>query len=424
MGSDEYNAYMTVTPDPAINLSLTELGPLLKEHGVVFGIKKDVLLTIVGRYRNGSSIDGILAAEGIRPFAGVEPAVEYKFEISSEPGDMAVDVEKGQLLAVKRKLKPPVDGITVTGKQTTFPPIRDIEVRTGQNIEKEEQEDFIYYRAAADGRLTFENKIMSIFPVLEIENNVDSNVGNIHFKGDVKIGGDVMPDFTVEAEGRITIGGSAIACKLKASNDVEVRLGIVGKNKGEVYSGADIRAAFVENAVLKAAYDVTVKTGIIGSQVDCGGELKIAMPRSRVVGSTIKAARGITLYNAGARCDSSTELITGIDPEKEKEYSKIKANLETKMKEAGAVETRHEHRILTKDEIARWELLKKDIQLISKRLKKAEEQIFDYRAVIRVKETLHPRVSLAVGRHRFTTSEECHNVTVCCSPEADSLVIK
>jgi hypothetical protein len=69
---------------------------------------------------------------------------------------------------VKRKLKKPRTGITVTGQKTVFPPIRDIPVPTADNIIKEEVEELTFYKAACDGALRVENQVMSVFPTLEV----------------------------------------------------------------------------------------------------------------------------------------------------------------------------------------------------------------------------------------------------------------
>ncbi|UCH94335.1 MAG: DUF342 domain-containing protein [Candidatus Aminicenantes bacterium] len=447
ISKDEYSAHMTVTPDPNLKLSLTDLGPLLKQQGVVFGIKKDALMSIIDRYKKRTYIDNILVAEGIRPCQGVKPAVEYKFKLSSQPKTDAsgridyreiskiLNIKKGQLLAVKRKLKPPVNGETVTGKRTTFPEIEDIPLKIGENVEKDEQEDFIYYRAARDGALKFERNTLWVLPTLEIKEDVDFSVGNVCFKGDVKVARDVLPDFIVEAEGKISIRGAAIACKLSSKDTIEVKAGIVGKNKGEVDSGEDITAAFVENARLNAEYDVMIKNGIIGSKVRCGGSLKMEMPRSRIVGSTIQAARGIVAYNVGSRLDTSTRLIAGIFPGKEEEYLKIKKHLVSRLNEAREIEKKYGRSILEnknfsptasqqmKEDTAKWDLLKREIQRVHQRLKQTEEAMYDYGAVILVKETLYPRVYLEIGKYKLTTGEEFYNVTIKYSPEEDRLVI-
>ncbi len=448
IAADGYEAHLYIQPDPSTReMTMNRLNTILRNHGVVFGIKKEVLTIIVGKLKQESIIDNILVAEGVKPFEGVEPKVEYKFEISSKPKETGsgkvdyreistiINVKKDQVLAVKRKLKKPRTGVTVTGQKTVFAPIQDIPVPTGNNIIKEEKEEFTFYKAACDGALGFESQVLSVFPTLDIRQDVDFSVGNIHFKGDVKIGRDVLPDFIVETQGSIHIWGSAIACQLSASEGIEVRAGIVGKNKGNVRSGDHITATFVENAQLEASGDITIKNGIIGSGVSCNGFLKVEMSRSRIVGSRIRAARGISAYNVGSRFDTGTSLVTGIHPEKEQEYLKIKHTLDTQWSAAKELEKKYGRSTLenksfsrnisdaAKRDIEKWDILKNQIKNILQHLKKAEEVMYDYDAVIKIKETLYSRVNLQIGKHKLTTAKEHYNVTVRYSKEYDRLVI-
>jgi len=447
ISKDEYNAYMTISEDFKGEINLTDLGPLLKESGIVLGIKRDMLATIVDRYKKGAIVADIIIAEGTQPSGGVAPAVEYMFEISTKPKEnesgkidyreisKVLNVKQGQVLAIKRKLKQPTNGTTVTGKRTAFPLYEDIAVMTGGHIEKTETDDFIYYKSAMDGALVFENNMLSICPILDIQEDVDFSVGNIHFKGDVKIGRDILPDFIVEAEGNISIWGSAIACKLKSTGDIDVRSGIVGKNKGDIYADGFISATFVENSTLKSKNDIYVKNGIIGSMVHCDGILKMENSRSRIVGSTIRAAKGIIAHNVGSRFDTSTILITGVIPDKETEYNKIKEHLDARLKEAKDIETRYGRAALenkttpptfsnkAREDFNRWDILKSEIQRIFQRLKQTEEEMYDYESVIKIKESLYPRVVLKIGKYSITTTSESTNVTIRYSKDDDRLII-
>ena len=86
ISSDGCKATISLKQDPSHpNLSIDELTEILKDHGVVYGIQKEVMMIIVGKYRQGSEINSILVAEGVAPFEGVQPAVNYKFELSSKP---------------------------------------------------------------------------------------------------------------------------------------------------------------------------------------------------------------------------------------------------------------------------------------------------------------------------------------------------
>ena len=228
----------------------------------------------------------------------------------------------------------------------------------------------------------------------------------------------------------------AIACQLKAGNSIEIGAGIVGKNKGAVETSGDLTATFVENATLKAKGNIDINNGIIGSQVYCDGALDVKVRRSRIVGSTVRTATGITAFNVGSRFDTGTQLTTGIFPEKEKSYLNIKKTLDTRWGEAKELEKRYGRSTLenksfsrnisdaVKRDIDKWDFLKKQIKTIIGHLKKAEEEMYDHGVIIRIKETLYPRVELQIGKHKITASKEYFDVKVLYSEEAGKIVIK
>jgi uncharacterized protein (DUF342 family) len=446
---DELSASMSILPGFPTGLELS--GRLLKifcrSKGIVSGIHEDILENIAESVKNGDSPQNVVFAEGILPFAGEKPSLELNFEFSKKPVEdesgrinyreisAIVKVSKGQILASKKRLKPAVNGVTVTGKVTQYPRVEDIPLTSGSNVHVEEGDNETLYIANTDGVLKYENHVLSVFPVLEIAEDVDFNIGNIRFTGDVKVNRDVLPDFIIEADGKISIWGSAVACKLSAGQDIEVRSGIIGKNKGEVTSQGNITCTFVENATLTAKGDIIVKNGIIGSTVNCDGILSVPMSKSRVVGSMIKASRGITLCNAGSRFDTSTSLTTGIHPEQEESYFQIKEKLESKLEEARTIEKRYgrstlENRNFTQRptpqieaDLKKWDFLKEEIRHIYEEMKVIEDAMYDYSAKIIVKENLFPRVHLKIGRFEMNTSQEYYKATVQYDPDEDRLVV-
>ena len=445
---DELKAYLSIDKD-AENLKFneTKLKYILKGKGVVAGIKEDVLKKIVEDYENEKIISKVLVAEGVQAKPGVPAKIDLKFEISSKPKEdetgkvnyrdiqTVINVKKDQLLAIKKKMIPPVNGVTVTGKVTTIPEVQDIPLIAGQNVAVDEQETTIFYRAELDGALTYENNRISVFPELKIDKDVDFNTGNLYFKGNIKIGRDVLPDFVVEAEGKITIWGSAVACTLKADDDIEVRAGIIGKNKGEAISKKNITANFVENAKLIAGEDIIIKNGIIGSDIYAAKYVSVATSKSKIVESIIKAGKGVSAYNIGSRFSSNTKIITGIDPDKEKEYLNVKKVLESKIEEARNIEKKYGRSLLENKNITRtlskqamidlekWDILKLEIKEINENLKKVEDLMYDYDATVVVKETLFPKVYIKIGKYEITTSSEYFKATVHYSEEEDRLII-
>ncbi len=446
---DELSATISAVPghppEKEINGRLLKI--FCRSKGIVSGIKEDILEQFAIAVQNGESPQNVQFAEGTLPFAGEKPIINYFFEFSSKPAEdehghidyreikSIVNVTKGQLLASKKNLKPTVNGVTVTGKVTQYPKMEDIPLTAGVSVRVEELEQVKNYYADADGVLKFEHNTLSVMPILEIAEDVDFNIGNIRFNGDVKINRDVLPDFIVEAEGKITIFGSAVACKLQSNQSIDVRSGIIGKNKGEATARGDISCTFVENATLHAKGNITIKNGIIGSSVQCDGTLSVPMSKSRVVGSLIKASRGMILCNAGSRFDTATSLTTGIFPEKEQLYNQMKASLDQKLDEARIIEKRYGRSTLEnrnfgqrlspqiEADLNHWDSLKDEIRRIHMEMKGIEEQMYDYSAKIVVKESLFSRVHLKIGRFEMTTSQEYFKATVKYDSEKDQLVI-
>ncbi len=445
--SDEYEAYVSLPARPApLPLNPTKLRFVLKSQGIVYGLLEEALARTIESYNAGRPLDRLRVAEGVRPQAGTRPDIEMKFEFSSKPKEdpsghinyremsRVVACRAGDVLAVKKKMRPPVNGITVTGKPVTFPVIEDIPLIPGANILREEGETEIVFRAKIDGAVKFDKHILSVQPVLDIESDVDFSVGNIHFDGDVKIGRDVLADFSVEATGKVSIWGSAIACRIRAGDEIDIRGGIIGKSRAEIRSQRSIAVAFAENARLFAQNDIAVRNGIMGSEAHCHDYFATEAKSSRIVESTIIAGRGISTFVAGSPYSVNTKLITGIHTDKEGEYLKVKATLEAKIQEARQIERRYGRAMLENRSIPRgiadraskdletWDRLKEEIREVNSALRLLEDLMYDYSAKIVIKEMVYPKVLLKIGKFEALTSREQRNVTVRFSPDENRLV--
>lgn len=448
ISADKYEAYITIAPDASPDVTVSRLNQILKERGVVTGVKYKVLQAVSDIYnKQGKRPQKLLVAEGVRPFEGKKPKIDLSFSFSSKPAEdesgrilyrevsNIISVQKDQLLATKQKPKQRVNGITVTGVKTVFPEIKDLPLIAGENVAKDDQENTIFFRAKVDGDLKYANDTLSVSPTLEIKGDVNFDTGNIHFDGDVVIHRDVLPGFLVESGGRVKVWGSVIAASISANGDVLIQAGVVGKNKGVIYTDGSIQATFVENAQLKAGDDIVVKNGIIGSRVYTRRYLSIESRRSRIVGCEVRANKGISCFNAGSRYCSNTRLITGVNAQKETEYKKIEGTYNQFVNEVQKIERKYGADNLKKnkiprtllkgseEDVARWKGLKKKMQAISRAMKSVEKQVYDYGAAIRVRETLSPRVEVKIGNRSLKTTREHYNITVRYSEEEDKLVI-
>ena len=79
---------------------------------------------------------------------------------------------------------------------------------------------------------TTDREKINVFPVYEVNGDVDYNTGNIDFVGTIVIRGNVRSGFKVKADGDIRIIGSVEGAELEAAGSIEISAGIIGQNKG------------------------------------------------------------------------------------------------------------------------------------------------------------------------------------------------
>ncbi|MDP8245621.1 MAG: FapA family protein [Candidatus Hinthialibacter antarcticus] len=163
------------------------------------------------------------------------------------------------------------------------------------------------------GRYRFENDVLSVSEVLEIDGDVDFSVGNIDFRGDVVIRGSVLDDFKVKASGSVTVVGAVEAAEISAGKDVEIKKGIFGKEQGTVSAQRDVIAGFLQNADIRAGRDVAVGTQILNSQVMAARNIELRSGKGAVVGGRCVAGHTIVSRIVGAEYGTRTEIEVGID---------------------------------------------------------------------------------------------------------------
>ena len=77
-------------------------------------------------------------------------------------------------------------------------------------------DDEVTYTASMDGKIEMQNDRIVVLPVHEVSGNAELAEGNIDFRGDIVIHGNVESGVSIRATGSITIDGVAEACMLEA----------------------------------------------------------------------------------------------------------------------------------------------------------------------------------------------------------------
>ncbi len=279
----------------------------------------------------------ILCAKGQAAENGQDATIEYMVDLErrgkpAETVDGGVDfknlglyinVEKGQVLAVKHLPGQGVEGYDVCGNSIPPRAGKDLVLHPGANVLIEEGSKLV---AAVNGTVTAAGGKISVSPVLNIKSDVDLSTGNIDFAGDVVINGSVQEGFSVRAGGNVDIAGMVSGGNVKGCN-VTIRQGILGLNKGLVEASGTVVAKFVENARVTADQDILINDVVLHSQLSAGKKVRVEGKRGQIVGGVTSAGDEILVKSAGSSSATPTELQAGVNPKLREAYLAMRKDL-------------------------------------------------------------------------------------------------
>ncbi len=318
---DEMEAYVTL-PAPEeeeADYTVSDLMGALREKGVSTGIDQKRLSDIIMARRYDQEF---LVARGKRPEDGVDGYYDYNFntKLDKKPKvlpDGSVDywsvnsiesVVAGQVIAIYHPAIEGKDGITVKGKPILAKRGREQLPIKGKGFER--MNDNLTYTASIDGKIEKQNDRIVILPVHEIFGNADLGGGNINFRGDVIVHGNVESGVCIKATGTITIDGVAEACELEAAKDIILRSGMLGGNKGLVKTKGNITAKFFEFTKIECEGNIQADV-LMDCTVYCQGNVIMDGARGSIIGGVVSAVRGIEVSSLGNDAEKKTEVYVG-----------------------------------------------------------------------------------------------------------------
>jgi hypothetical protein len=335
----EMKGFMTANPPGpgGADLSVDSMKSMLKNNGIVYGVKDEVLESFESNPTYGMPV---LVAEGVRPVHGEDARINFAFEtdhskvqlkekngrVDFKELNLVQNVVEGQVLAKRVPPDKGSPGRTVTGKVLPAKPGRDVQIDVGKNVKI--SEDGSTATAAINGQVMLLAGRISVEPVYVVPGDVNLRTGNILFLGTVVVKGNVEDGFSVKAAGNIEIMGNVGKCTLDAEGDVIVHQGITGKSGGYVKSGQGVWAKFIENAHIEAGGYVVVSDGIINSQVDSNLKIVCKGKRATIVGGHLRAAEEINAKTLGSIAGSETILEVGYDPKSKERLAELETQRE------------------------------------------------------------------------------------------------
>ncbi|MDQ0164690.1 FapA family protein [Bacillus horti] len=317
----------------------------LESRGITFGILDDVISQFAANPASFAQKE-FMVAEGRAAVAGDDSYLEMLCYSSNQSKpkvkrDGSVDfysmtnianVAKGQILGKKIPSTEGRDGMTVRGEILSAKAGKDLPLKAGKNVVIDRESQALY--AALDGQVSITN-VINVFPVFEVNGDLDLSVGNIDFVGNVVIRGSVPSGFKIVAKGDVRITGGVEGAEIISDGSIHIQSGITGQHKGLVKAGLDIQTGFIVNGTVQAEGNVLVSQSIMHSHVMAGEQVECKGDKGLIVGGHIQAGKAVICHTIGNSMTTSTTVEVGSQPkalnrkrEIEKEFTEIRDTLD------------------------------------------------------------------------------------------------
>lgn len=321
ISDNRMEAYLQV--EPPINggavPTLKDYEDALALHKITYGVKTAKMRVLAADPIYNTEV---LIAQGDMPINGIDGTYAFQFSLENdyrpkEKSDGTVDyhdlgivknVKKGQVLCVITHPTEGSEGTALTGVHLKPVKGKAVPVLLGKNTELSEDGTAIYSKI--DGQVEYDGRKINVSETLFLSGDVDNSTGNINFIGNVIIEGTVLDNFVVEAGGNIEIGGTVGSATLKSGGNILLRSGIIG---GEISCKGDLTSKFFEHCNVFADGNITADF-IMTSNIKCGSNLILTGSKGKIVGGSCMAGQDITARIIGSLTGLETDLKIGMDP--------------------------------------------------------------------------------------------------------------
>ena len=341
IAADKLAAYLSFTQvQDDFESNTNELKQYLRSKGVIHGIRDEMLEQICAN-PIGFYMEQTLIAQGKPSLPGKDGAIQYIADLNDDGGspseqeDGKVDfkevaklknVRKGQLIAQIIEPEWGMEGMTVTGESLPPKPGKSARFKVGKNVVQNNEQTALY--AAIDGLITLtDNGKINVFPIYEVNGDVDYRVGNIDFVGTVIIRGNVLNGFRVKSAGDIRVIGGVEGAVLESEGSIEITGGIMAKNKGSIYAAQSVRCSFIQDSNIVAGEDVLVSQSIMHSNVKAGKSVVCSGAKGLIVGGVVQAGELVRARNVGNSMSTATVIEVGVNPHLRDKHQQLRESI-------------------------------------------------------------------------------------------------
>lgn len=343
LSEDKLTAYLQFTNcDDKFSITKEQLDELIQSYHIVHGVDEAILNEIV-KDPQSFFYTRTAIAHGQPPIDGTDGQIRFLFDLDDhfkrplEMEDGKVDykevtsihnVRKGQLIAERLPASKGTEGRAVTGESLFAKDGKEARFKLGKNVVTDADQLAMY--AAIDGMVTKTDRDkINVFPIFEVNGDVDYNIGNIDFVGSVVVRGSVLPGFRIKAAGDIRITGNVDGADLEAGGSIEVSAGILGHNKAVIRAGNRVKCSFIQDATVEAGEEVLVGQSIMHCQIRAGKQVVCKGIKGLIVGGLIQAGESVVGRTIGNSMSTVTVIEVGVLPELRNELQQLRTHLKT-----------------------------------------------------------------------------------------------
>ncbi len=434
VSDDKLKAFLTYKPAlGGKDIKKEELLNIIANKGIKYGLKSDKINYVL---QKNSLKKKVIIAEGDPPETGRDAELIYHFNdnqnkigTKNEDGtinyfelDLINNVKKGEKLVTLKKAVSGKEGKTVTGEKIKPPEPKTKKLPSGKNVKKRDDETLV---AAIDGQVVKKRKKVNVLPVYKVKGDVDLNVGNIDFNGNVTVMGNVRAGFSVQAEGNIEIRGNASAAEIISGGEVVIHKGFIGKEKGFIKAENNVKLKFAENASINSKQNIIVEDAIMHSNLNAGKKIEVKKRKGLIVGGEICAGELVEANIVGSSFATDTKIFIGIKPDSRKQFEKLGEEIEVmeenlkKAKKALNIlkEKKQNKRLTPQKKVNRDKLvntrnrLEKSLKQKRSKYEELEKNIGDLtRGELVVNSIIHPGVEINISKAVYNNYDQLQAV--------------
>ncbi len=364
-------------------LNFNELIFLLNHHNVYLGIDENAIFELS---KNPVFEKWVKVASGISPTPGLDAKAEEKIKIDStmkpqellsgkvdlKALDFVHNIDKDTVILVKYLPTKGKPGRSIFDTELPAPDGKDVTILAGKNTYWSEDRSRLLSKTGGFVYRSIHG--IEIEEIFLVKGNVDYSTGNIKYKGDVVVFGNVLTGFEIDAGGDIKVNGIIEGSNLISRNgSIEIKGAVFGQQRATIRAKKNITFGRAQDATFISEGTIFIHEYALHCQLKGEQGLATTHQGASVVGGQVISYNYIEIHESGS--DKKIQTILNIKDKNEDLNSE-------KLQELTNLKTKLDQSLLSTEKSLR--LMKKMIEQVKvindKSKEKLEKAVNDYYA--------------------------------------------